>query len=217
MNFIVAVILMVGMSNLDNDKHMIEGDWVLVEIQIEKSKSHPGFNLLNFRGSNVSLYVDPGLDDEVNLTLDGSTLYYNEKKFADIESIDDSQLLLLTTVETGKGSVESVFKYVRLETTILNVDLNNISNAEYEIQTDGKRSIISLGDEKSMNGFGNGASKDTVYQYGLKKVKSTIFLSAYLNSTLQSMIPIRKISSEYMTLYAIPNGPVEATAFRVED
>jgi hypothetical protein len=208
---------MVWLTNFENNKHIIQGDWILVGIQIEESISHPGFHLLSFKDSNVSLYIDSELNNEVKMTFDGSTLYSDGMKFSEIEFIDSSQLVLSTTVETKSGESPAMFKYVRLVPTKFDGDLDDIISAEYEVKDKGKKWAISFNNEKNMSNYGGKIPISSISQYKLKKIKSTFFLTAYLNNSLRSAIPVREITSEYMKLYAIPNGPAEATAFRIEN
>jgi len=48
----------------------------------------------------------------------------------------------------------------------------------------------------------------------IEQIDSTLFIISYFDGKRSSSIPIKEVTPELITMYAIPTGPMEMTAYR---
>ncbi|WP_178988209.1 hypothetical protein [Winogradskyella schleiferi] len=50
----------------------------------------------------------------------------------------------------------------------------------------------------------------------IEQIDSTLFIISYFDGKRHSSIPIKEVTTKLITMYAIPTGPMEMTAYRKE-
>jgi hypothetical protein len=197
----------------------LNGKWLLKQMGVGKMKKTPVQHLLNIENENAILYMDlvPS-ENQLELIFKTNSLFLrNDEKYADFKIHNKNNLSLMVegNVNDKKGIIEMDF--IRLFPTTTDLTIDEIETFTYEVKENEKAKSKFEFNKEMMD-------METVIQLGhkegqkmkIERMDSTLFLAIYIFGKKGALLPIKKITPDFIKLYGIPNDTGEITATRSE-
>ena len=197
----------------------LDGKWFLKQMGTGKMKKTPVQYILDIENENATLFLDfvPS-ENQLELKIkEGSFTYKNEKKYADSELRNETNLTLFVEgmVNDEKGIIEMDF--VKLFPTVTDLTIEQIEGFTYEIQKNEKtKSKFEFNKEmmdlKTLEQLRHKEGQ----KMRIEKIDSTLFIAIYVFGSKSACLPIKEVSTDYIKIYGVPGEIDELTATRTE-
>ena len=195
----------------------LNGKWLLKDIDSGNGhKGSPGFQMLVIKESTAEFFTDFTLVKKGPVLKLKQDKIMTEKngKFAGYKVVDINHLKLF--MDGKANDKDAVFEcdFFRLKPTITTLKKEEIEKLTFLMKENGRESELNFNkemwDEEMLKMFKRKEGDKRI----IEQIDSTYFVSWYHNGQRSVSIPIKEVTTEFLTLYAIPSGPIELIARR---
>lgn len=176
----------------------LNGKWL--ETKDGHSYSMPKIQILEFGDDLMSRYdFDKSLSVKTyNLVND--ELIVDGKAWGKVSFINKDRFRLLVKGARNQKDTLVEIDYVRLKPTISELEKNEIERMSYDFRWNGEDGVIMFNEDYSAK---NSEGETTC----LETIDSTLFVSIFRQGRRETIIPIKKVTSDYLELYGMPYKP----------
>ena len=197
----------------------LNGKWILKDVDSGNGKKgYPGFQLMEINKDSVDIYTDFSLKEKATtLKMDnGDFLNIKNEKTSKYEIVNENHIKWF--IDGKSNDKDAIFEcdFYRLEPTITTLKKEDIEKMTFVLTENGRESEFEfnkeLWDKERLERFKRKEGEKKM----IEQIDSTFFVSMYFNGKRNGSIPIKEVTSEFLKLYLIPNGPMEMIAYRKE-
>jgi hypothetical protein len=212
--FIIVATMMAASVSGQN----LNGKWLLKDVDSGNEKiGYPGFQLLEVKNENAHMFRDFSLLEKwIELKFESDTIFTsNDFKYATFKLVNENHLkLFIDGTSNGKDAIFECDFY-RLLPTITTIEKEDIEAMTFLLKSDkGRETELKFNIELIDKEILKSLNKEEGEKRILEKIDSTYFVSFYDYGERRVSLPIKEVTTEFLTLYAIPTGPMEMIAYR---
>lgn len=195
----------------------LNGKWLLKDIDPGNGKKgYPGFQLLEIENDSVHIYTDFALKEKAStLTMDnGDLLNLKKEKTSTYKVISDNNLKWFVNGKSNDKDAIFECDFYRLEPTKTTLEKEDIEKMTFVLTENGRETEFEFNKELWDKEILERMKRKEGEKKMIEKIDSTFFIISYFYGKRSSSIPIKEVTTELITMYAIPTGPMEMTAYR---
>ncbi len=196
----------------------LNGKWLLKDVYTANEKrGYPGFQLLEIENENAHIFRDFSLTEKwIQLKIENDTIFTsNDFKYATFKLLNENHLKLF--LDGKSNDVDVVFEcdFYRLVPTITTLELEDIEAMTFLLKSDnGRETELFFNKERTDEETLKYLKVEEHEKIMIEQIDATFFMSTYLYGKREVSIAIKEVTTEFLTLYAIPTGPMEIIAHR---
>ncbi|MFK7834300.1 MAG: hypothetical protein AB8B52_13585 [Winogradskyella sp.] len=216
MKKIAFLILMTMTFNLVSGQNL-NGKWLLKDIDPGNGKKgYPGFQLLEIENDSVHIFTDFSLKEKASILImdNGDLLNLKKEKTSTYTVISDNNLKWFVNGKSNDKDAIFECDFYRLEPTMTMLKKEDIEKMTFMLTENGRETEFKfnkeLWDKETLERMKRKEGEKKM----IEQIDSTLFIVSYFDGKRHSSIPIKEVTTELITMYAIPTGPMEMTAYR---
>ncbi len=146
----------------------------------------------------------------------GDLLNLKKEKTSTYKVINDNNLKWFVNGKSNNKDAIFECDFYRLEPTITMLKKEDIEKMTFVLTENGRETKFEfnkeLWDKETLERMKRKEGKKKM----IEQIDSTLFIISYFDGKRHSSIPIKEVTTKLITMYAIPTGPMEMTAYRKE-
>jgi hypothetical protein len=171
----------------------MDGKWILTKNA--DTYLVPKINLFEFKENKLISYDFEKTHFTGNYKIVESKIYVDDKLLGSIEFINESRFTLSNKNEKGIAVID----FVKLEVTKTELSVNEIEILSYQNSENNFKVAFNVELEHPF--FVETTNGKSSHKMQLQNINQTYFIFDYQNGELDTVIPIREVTDEYIEIY----------------